>query len=227
MYLVGMWRSPVAYKYGVLGVAGSNPVIPTNFYRAFKECPFYLHIYFLLIIISVRRGKMMNNSWEKTKDIFYDLIRYVFILFIIAGIGVLIYWRLNKMFGAKDLFKFQGTPVTIATDEGTIENKEAVVHETKNPNMEEFATADEITKHTVHVEDTGESHTIETYTINFTDVSDMFIVGKELKDRELIQNIYDFVDRVKERKVEGKIKAGTKKIEKGMSIDEIIDVLMK
>jgi hypothetical protein len=25
-----MWRSPVAYLYGVQGVAGSNPVIPTR-----------------------------------------------------------------------------------------------------------------------------------------------------------------------------------------------------
>ena len=42
-----MWRSPVAYSHGVRVVAGSNPVIPTTFFKLLSKGlsssnPFYL-----------------------------------------------------------------------------------------------------------------------------------------------------------------------------------------
>ena len=42
-HLFGVWRSPVAYMHGVHGVAGSNPVTPTNKSLTWECRTFFMH----------------------------------------------------------------------------------------------------------------------------------------------------------------------------------------
>lgn len=53
----------------------------------------------------------------------------------------------------------------------------------------------------------------------------MYLVGKILRDEGLIDDIYDFVDRIKELGLDNDVRGGAVKIEKGMTLDEIIKIL--
>ena len=171
----------------------------------------------------------MNSSWEKFKDFLYDAFKYLLIFLVIAAVALLVYWRLSHLFGTDDLFHLKGERVPIATgEEAGFIGEEAVVHEVKSGNKEKpQAVQEETSSFNYDPENPDIDDVAPKINVNITDVSDMYLVGKSLKDAGLIHNIYDFVDRVNERNLNEEIKSGSYTIQKGSSIDEIIDLMIK
>lgn len=166
----------------------------------------------------------MNSTWEKTKDFLYDIIRYIWILIVLAIVVLLVYWRISNMFGIDNIFQLPGNNGTETESVATSESMELTAHEVQSDNREPLATGDNIEYREVKLDDETIVK-IEIHNVNIKETKDMYLVGKILRDEGLIDDIYDFVDRIKELGLDKDVRGGTVKIEKGMTLDEIIKIL--
>lgn len=167
----------------------------------------------------------MHFTWEKMKDFLYDMVRYLWILLVLAMVVVLVYWRIARMFGIENVFHLSGNQNEsqisfVATSEST----ELTAHEVHSENREPLATGDHIEYREVQLDDET-TVKIEVHNVNVKETKDMYLVGKMLRDEGLIDDIYDFVDRIKSLGLEKSVHGGIVKIEKGTPLDGIIDIL--
>lgn len=166
----------------------------------------------------------MNSTWEKTKDFLYDIVRYIWILIVLAIVVLLVYWRISNMFGIDNIFQLPGNSGPVTELVATSESMELTAHEVQSDNREPLATGDNIEYREVKLDDETIVR-IEIHNVNIKETKDMYLVGKILRDEGLIEDIYDFVDRIKELGLDNDVRGGTVKIEKGMTLDEIIKIL--
>lgn len=166
----------------------------------------------------------MNSTWEKTKDFLYDIVRYIWILIVLAIVVVLVYWRISNMFGIDNIFQLPGNGGVQAEPVATSDSTELTAHEVQSDNREPLATGDNIEYREAKLDD-DTIVKIEIHNVNIKETKDMYLVGKILRDEGLIDDIYDFVDRIKELGLDNDVRGGTVKIEKGMTLDDIIKIL--
>lgn len=166
----------------------------------------------------------MNTTWEKTKDFLYDIIRYIWIILVLAIVVLLVYWRISNIFGIDNIFQLPGNNGVETGSVATSESMELTAHEVQSDNRAPLATGDNIEYREAKLDD-DTIVKIEIHNVNIKETKDMYLVGKILRDEGLIDDIYDFVDRIKELGLDNDVRGGTVKIEKGMTLDEIIKIL--
>ncbi|SHJ90897.1 endolytic transglycosylase MltG [Tepidibacter formicigenes] len=141
---------------------------------------------------------------EKLKDILYEIsdliLGFVVLLVIISTIG----WQLYGWFDsseAKSAFKIDNEIKV----EDKIPNNSIKKNTTENPKI----TIQEIVSFEIKSGQTG------------------IKIAENLKNLELIDSVDDFLNTLKKSNLENSMKAGTYKITKGSSLEEIIHILTK
>lgn len=187
----------------------------------------------------------MTNFIEKIKDFLYDAIDYVLILVIIVGVAAIIGWRLDILF-AKDMDKhdtdYDKTPITDIVEnnkdndnfndtekDNTDDNSN---QETDNSNDNEI---DENLDNDDPNNDNGdkntdtdvETNTDEIITVKIPSGSLPPTIANILLEKGLIENKMEFLIKSQELKLDTKLKSGEFKINKNISLEDLIKTLAK
>ncbi|GFN34263.1 hypothetical protein [Tepidimicrobium xylanilyticum] len=166
----------------------------------------------------------MKNFIEKLKDLLYDGIDYIVMVFIIVTVVLIINWRLDGLF-AKDA-------VDDIVNKPTNEIENNLDDENRHTNIEENPNNDVIDNRNKNTGDNGQNN------IDAEEIKELVKItipsgtlppeiGDILVANGLINNKNEFLNKVIELKMETKLKSGEYEIERGLSIEDIIGILTK
>lgn len=166
----------------------------------------------------------VKNFIEKLKDLLYDGIDYIVMVFIIVTVVLIINWRLDGLF-AKDA-------VDDIVNKPTNEIENNLDDENRHTNIEENPNNDVIDNRNKNTGDNGQNN------IDAEEIKELVKItipsgtlppeiGDILVANGLINNKNEFLNKVIELKMETKLKSGEYEIERGLSIEDIIGILTK
>ena len=146
----------------------------------------------------------MKKFLEGLKDILYDGIDYILMIIVIAGVALIINWRLGGLFSKNTA----NTPPEIQ-ETVTDNNHDDSNNEDEDKNKLDNEDSDIIIK------------------INIPPGSASSKIGEILVDNNLIENENDFIEKAIELKLDTKLKYGDFEIPQNSSLEEILEILTK
>ncbi|GMG95855.1 hypothetical protein [Tepidimicrobium xylanilyticum] len=170
----------------------------------------------------------MKNFIEKLKDLLYDGIDYIVMVFIIVTVVLIINWRLDGLFAKDAVDDIVNKPTNEIESNLDDENRHTDIEE--NPNDD--SNNDVIDNGNENTGDNGQNN------IDAEEVKELVKItipsgtlppeiGDILVANGLINNRNEFLNKVVELKMETKLKSGEYEIERGLSIEDIIGILTK
>ncbi|MCQ2552908.1 MAG: endolytic transglycosylase MltG [Clostridia bacterium] len=177
---------------------------------------------------------------KKIKDFIYDYNDVLVALLIVAAAGIIIFWRVNVVmdyssYVAKEPVKnidveFSGIDLT-PNDVDDVKDAEVEPERPDEPDTEKPSEnpVDPAPVDPTPVDptpETPETPTIKNFSLVVPNGANWTKVGQNLQNNGIIEDYKAFVARVVVRKDDGKLKPGTFEVNSGMTIDQIIDVLI-
>lgn len=181
---------------------------------------------------------------EKIKDIIYEVSDIILAIIIIVAVSSIIYWKvsdtltfsLNEITGVQvSNHNSSDTDNNLVysdleepnTDDTNIDNQNTDNTNTDDTNTHDTNTNDIGTNNNNTLNNSQSQNTTEVKNINFTipKGSTGISIANILVEKGLIENNNDFVDRVEERKLGSKLRAGDFTVKNISTLDEIIDII--
>jgi hypothetical protein len=167
----------------------------------------------------------MKKFFEGLKDILYDGIDYIMMIFVVAIVALIINWRLGGLFAENAIDTPPKKPIQTVDNKTTNEkNKDKPVDDENKENIEnniENKEQDENKKDKIK---DNESSLVK---INIPPGSLPSKIGSILVSNGLVEDKNEFVQKAIELKLETKLKYGEFEIPKDSSIEEILKILTK
>lgn len=166
------------------------------------------------ILVMLIGGKM-----EKVKDFLYDISDLFFSLLIIGIIFFVVSWKLTDTMSVSWFSNIDRDPI-----------EETEVVEVTTPNLEEEVTVtDPVEEVTEPVEEVTEpvEEIVEVRDVTFEVApgSSGYKIAVQLQEEGLITDVDEFIQTLGDLKLGNKLRAGTFKLNTGMTVEEIIKKL--
>ena len=175
----------------------------------------------------------MGNFSEKFKDILYDSMDYIMMLFIIIGIALISGWRLDALF-AKDALDIADNNATIDDNQNKpiekpnndIDDKQDAGIDNGN-NQDHNKAPDSDAKDDNKENQNNNMQDKTTITINIPEGSFPSQIASILRSNGIIEDSDEFIHKSQELGLDTKLQSGSFKITTDASLEDIIKIIAK
>lgn len=159
----------------------------------------------------------MKDFIEKLKDILYNGMDYIIMIGIVAGIALIINWRIGGLFDITSVEDVYGE---------TPEESTEIVENDKNGSVKEEDTEENSIENENESETSNEKER-EIVNIEIPTGSLPGDIANILVSNGLVESKEEFLDNVIGTKYETKLRAGEFEIPSDASIEEILDIITR
>lgn len=179
-------------------------------------------------------GIALKSVSDRSRDFFYDIIDYLIIFAVVAGVIFIINWRLGIVFDNKistvvdaesTIDKALASSETIASDSGIVADEKLNVVEVDTSNSTDsdaikVDTTEALTKK--ETPDTKTNVEVKNITLKIPSGSSTGKIAQIVVDSKLASSSEVFLKRVSELKLETKLQSGTFELKSNSDLDTVI-----
>lgn len=164
---------------------------------------------------------------EKIKDFLYDISDFVFSLLIILIIFLVVSWKLTDTMQVQWFSTLGKDAATVDFNEDTTPNLDNIGDQTDTTVEETTDVSETETTPEDPPEETSDDTIIEVKDVDFEIApgSPGFKIATNLEAQGLISSVDDFIQKLDELNLGNRLRAGTFKLNTGMTVEEIIKTL--